>query len=51
MLSAENYRTSLNRDDNLLYDDSEYITRYKNTHPDFPHESIGDQFFDENQFE
>lgn len=50
-LSPDNYRTSPNRDDNLLYDDSAYIARYKNTHPDFPHESTGDQFFDENQFE
>ena len=50
-LSEDNYRTSPRRDDNLLFDDNVYIARYKNLHPDFPHESTGDQFFDETQFE
>ncbi|MBF8269664.1 MAG: putative Acyl transferase/acyl hydrolase/lysophospholipase [Gammaproteobacteria bacterium] len=50
-LSEDNYRTSPRRDDNLLFDDNAYIARYKNLHPDFPHESTGDQFFDEAQFE
>lgn len=29
----------------------EYIQEYARTHPDFPHETTGDQFFDEGQFE
>jgi hypothetical protein len=27
------------------------VREYAANHPDFPHESTGDQFFDENQFE
>ena len=28
-----------------------YVTDYRRTNPDFPHQSTGDQFFDEAQFE
>ena len=31
--------------------DSELIRRYRTNHPEFPHESTLDQFFDEEQFE
>lgn len=50
-LEKENYITSPYRDDNLLFDDGAYIAHYKAQHPAFPHESTGDQFFDEAQFE
>lgn len=50
-LEKENYITSPYRDDNLLFDDGAYIAHYKAKHPSFPHESTGDQFFDEAQFE
>ncbi len=50
-LEKENYITSPYRDDNLLFDDGAYIAHYKAKHPNFPHESTGDQFFDEAQFE
>ena len=32
-------------------DEEEVIQQYRSTHPDFPHESTADQFFDEGQFE
>jgi hypothetical protein len=32
-------------------DENEYITEYRSRHPDFPHETTADQFFDEAQFE
>jgi uncharacterized short protein YbdD (DUF466 family) len=32
-------------------DENEYIRQYRATHPQFPHESTADQFFDEAQFE
>lgn len=32
-------------------DEDEVITEYRAEHPDFPHESTADQFFDEGQFE
>jgi len=32
-------------------DENEYIREYRQGHTDFPHESTGDQFFDEAQFE
>ncbi|WP_282608728.1 patatin-like phospholipase family protein [Pelagibius sp. Alg239-R121] len=50
-LDKENYTTSPYRDDNMLFDDGAYIAHYKAQHPAFPHESTGDQFFDEGQFE
>jgi hypothetical protein len=50
-LAPENYTSSPYRDDNQLFDDNAYIGHYKSLHPEFPHESTGDQFFDENQFE
>src|SRR5262249_13066839 len=31
--------------------ESELIKRYRTLHPDFPHQSTLDQFFDEEQFE
>lgn len=34
-----------------LYDAGAYIAEYKSRNPDFPHQSTGDQFFDEAQFE
>jgi hypothetical protein len=50
-LPREAYLTSPYRADNLGYDQSPYIARYRAAHPEFPHESTGDQFFDEEQFE
>ncbi len=35
----------------LSCDEGTYIKHYKATHPTFPHETTGDQFFDEEQFE
>jgi hypothetical protein len=35
----------------LVGDENEYIRQYHATHPQFPYESIADQFFDEAQFE
>jgi hypothetical protein len=32
-------------------DEAEYINEYRARHPDFPHETTADQFFDEAQFE
>jgi hypothetical protein len=32
-------------------DEEEVIQQYRATHPDFPHETTADQFFDEGQFE
>ena len=32
-------------------DETEYVTEYRARHPDFPHETTLDQFFDEAQFE
>ena len=32
-------------------DEGEVIKEYRHRHPDFPHQSTADQFFDENQFE
>ena len=29
----------------------EMVKRYRDTHPDFPHQTTLDQFFDEEQFE
>jgi hypothetical protein len=37
--------------DSAQYDAGAYIAEYKNRNPDFPHQSTGDQFFDEGQFE
>jgi hypothetical protein len=45
------YQTSKGRSDNRDYDDGAYIAEYKSRNPDFPHQSTGDQFFDEAQFE
>ena len=45
------YRTSPERDDDRLYDENAYVAYYRQLHPDFPHESTADQFFDESQFE
>jgi len=35
----------------LTGSENEYITEYRARHPEFPHQSTGDQFFDEAQFE
>ena len=35
----------------LTGDESSDVKQYADGHPDFPHQSTGDQFFDENQFE
>ena len=35
----------------LTSDENEYVTQYKKQNPAFPHESTGDQFFSETQFE
>jgi hypothetical protein len=45
------YLTSPYRTDNLGYDQNAYIANYRASHPEFPHESTADQFFDESQFE
>ena len=50
-LSESAYESSPLRDDNRRYDDNAYIAHYKSRHPDFPHQSTADQFFDEQQFE
>ena len=33
------------------FDELTYMAHYKARHPDFPHETTADQFFDEVQFE
>jgi hypothetical protein len=50
-LKEDFYQTSNHRNDNLRYDDNPYVAHYKAKHPSFPHETTGDQFFDETQFE
>ena len=50
-LEKENYTTSPYRDDNLMFDENAYIAYYKALNAAFPHQSTGDQFFDEAQFE
>ena len=35
----------------LTGDEAELLRRYRKTHPDFPHQSTLDQFYDEEQFE
>ena len=50
-LSEARYNSSKMRDDNRHYDDNAYVAEYKARNPDFPHQSTGDQFFDEAQFE
>jgi hypothetical protein len=35
----------------LSGDESDYVTNYKTRNPNFPHETTGDQFFSEEQFE
>ncbi len=50
-LGQENYVTSPYRDDNLMFDQNAYIAYYKALNSAFPHQSTGDQFFDEAQFE
>lgn len=50
-LPEDFHRTSDFRSDDRSYDSNAYIAYYKATHPDFPHESTADQFFDETQFE
>jgi hypothetical protein len=50
-VSQDAYVTSPLRSDVRRYDELGYMARYKADHPDFPHESTADQFFDETQFE
>ena len=45
------YVTSPLRSDVRRYDELGDVAHYKATHPDFPHETTGDQFFDEVQLE
>jgi hypothetical protein len=45
------YETSAKRNDSRQFDTGAYIAEYKSRNPDFPHQSTGDQFFDEAQFE
>lgn len=49
--TAEAYITSEDRDDDRQYDSNPYIAHYKAENPSFPHQTTGDQFFDEKQFE
>ena len=49
--SEEAYLTSDDREDDRLYDSNPYIAHYKAKNPSFPHQTTGDQFFDEKQFE
>lgn len=50
-LKNDFYQTSVHRNDNRRYDDNPYVAHYKAKHPAFPHETTGDQLFDETQFE
>ena len=50
-VSSNAYVSSPLRSDVRRYDELGYIAHYKATHPDFPHETTADQFFDEAQFE
>ena len=45
------FESSRRRTDDRLYDGNAYIAHYKALNPAFPHETTGDQFFDETQFE
>lgn len=45
------FATSKLRDDCRHYDDGVFVAEYKSSNPLFPHQSTGDQFFDEDQFE
>ena len=51
ILSEEAYLSSPHRTDDLGFDEAGYLALYKAGHPDFPHETTLDQFFDEAQFE
>ncbi|MBC7983258.1 MAG: patatin-like phospholipase family protein [Candidatus Obscuribacterales bacterium] len=48
---AQGYSASSKPNDYYLFDDGAYIAEYKSCNPSFPHQSTGDQFFDESQFE
>ncbi len=50
-LDLSGYGSSKRRDDSRQYDAGAYIAEYKSRNIDFPHQSTGDQFFDEAQFE
>lgn len=50
-LGPENYTTSPHRDDNQMFDENAFIANYRASNPSFPHQTTGDQFFDEAQFE
>lgn len=50
-LDSQEFLSSALRSDNGNYDSGPYLMHYKARNPDFPHQSTGDQFFDEQQFE
>lgn len=50
-LTDEEFITSDYRTDDRHFDPTAYIAHYKANNPSFPHETTGDQFFDEGQFE
>jgi len=50
-LQEGSFMTSKLRDDDGHYDANAFIAEYKSANPLFPHQSTGDQFFDEAQFE
>lgn len=50
-LTDEEFITSDHRRDDRHYDPIAYIAHYKANNPTFPHETTGDQFFGEQQFE
>jgi hypothetical protein len=50
-LETIRYGGSTKPSDCNQYDAGAYIAEYKSRNPDFPHQSTGDQFFDEAQFE
>jgi hypothetical protein len=48
---GDKFSSSKHRDDKEFYDAFSYIAQYRAKNPDFPHETTGDQFFGEQQFE
>ncbi|MDJ0710719.1 MAG: hypothetical protein QNJ14_10025 [Woeseiaceae bacterium] len=50
-VSDDAYVSSPLRSDVRRFDELTYMAHYKARHPDFPHETTADQFFDEVQFE
>jgi hypothetical protein len=50
-LGEMRFMSSKDRNDCASFDRGVFIAEYKARYPDFPHQSTGDQFFDEAQFE